>query len=76
MAFKFFLGINPEDDVPDDSLLTKFRTLRITEEELQEFLNETVRQTLDNNIIRSKTIIVDSTHSRSKHTPQTIGGCS
>jgi IS5 family transposase len=50
MAFKFFLGLNPEDDVPDASLLAKFRTLRITEEELQEFLNETVRQALDNNI--------------------------
>jgi hypothetical protein len=72
MAFKFFLGLNPEDDAPDDSLLTKFRTLHITEEELQEFLNETLRQALDNNIIRSKTIIVDSTHSRSKHTPTQI----
>jgi len=71
MAFKFFLGLDPEDDVPDASLLAKFRTLRITEEELQGFLNETVRQALDNNIIKSKTIIVDSTHSRSKHTPQT-----
>jgi transposase len=71
LAFKFFLGINPEDDVPEASLLAKFRILRITEEELQEFLNETVKQALDNNIIKSKTIIVDSTHSRSKHTPQT-----
>jgi transposase len=71
MAFKYFLGIDPEDDVPEASLLAKFRTLRITEEELQEFLNETVKQALDNKIIKSKTIIVDSTHSRSKHTPQT-----
>lgn len=43
MAFKFFLGLNPEDEVPDASLLAKFRTLRITEDGLQEFLNETVR---------------------------------
>jgi IS5 family transposase len=64
VAFKFFLGLDPEDDVPDASLLAKFRTLRITEKELQEFLNETVRQALNNNIIKSKTIIVDSTHSR------------
>jgi IS5 family transposase len=71
MAFKFFLGLEPEDEVPDASLLAKFRTLRITEDKLQQFLNETVRQALDNNIIKSKTIIVDSTHSRSKHTPQT-----
>ena len=71
MAFKFFLGLDPEDELPDASLLAKFRTMRITEEELQEFLNETVRQALNNNIIKSKSIIVDSTHSRSKHTPQT-----
>ena len=71
MAFKFFLGLDPEDNVPDASLLAKFRTMRITEEELHEFLNETVRQALNNNAIKSKSIIVDSTHSRSKHTPQT-----
>ena len=71
MAFKFFLGLNPEDEVPDASLLAKFRTLRITEDGLQEFLNETVRQAIDHKVIKSKTIIVDSTHSRSKHTPQT-----
>ena len=34
------------------------------------FLNETVRQAIDHKVIKSKTI-VDSTHSRSKHTPQT-----
>lgn len=57
--------------MPDASLLAKFRTLRITEDGLQEFLNETVRQAIDHKVIKSKTIIVDSTHSRSKHTPQT-----
>jgi len=71
MAFKFFLNLNPEDEVPDHSLLAKFRTLRMTEEKLKEFLDETVRQALKKKIIKSSTIIVDSTHSRSKHTPQT-----
>lgn len=71
MGFKFFLNLNPEDEVPDNSLLAKFRTLRVTEEKLQEFLNETVRQALKKKIIKSNTIIVDSTHSRSKHNPQT-----
>ena len=46
MAFKFFLNLNPEDEVPDHSLLAKFRTLRMTEEKLKEFLDETVRQAL------------------------------
>ena len=71
MAFKFFLGLNPEDTVPDASLLAKFRTLRITENQLQGFLDETVQQALNHKIIKSTTIIVDATHSRSKHTPQT-----
>ncbi|MFV0344517.1 MAG: transposase [Anaerocolumna sp.] len=70
MAFKFFLGLNPEDNVPDASLLAKFWTLRITEEQFQNFLNETVQQALDNKIIKSTTIIVDTTHSRSKLYPK------
>lgn len=54
MAFKVFLGLDPEGDFLDAFLLAKFCALRITEEELQEFLNETGRQALDNNIIKAK----------------------
>ena len=71
MAFKYFLDLDPEEEVPHHSLLAKFRTVRATEEQLQEFLNATVRQALEKKIIKSKTIITDSTHTRSKHTPQT-----
>lgn len=46
----------------DPSLLTKFRKIRITEDILEEMLKETIQQALDKNLIKSGTIIVDSTH--------------
>ena len=70
LAFKYFLNLTPEDELPHHSLLTKFRTMRLTEEKLEGFLKETVRQALEKKVIKSNTIIVDSTHTRSKHTPQ------
>ena len=70
MAIKMFLGIQPEDKIPDDTLLVKFRTCRIDEGMLDEFLGETVRQALKSGVIKGKSIIVDATHSRSKHSPK------
>jgi IS5 family transposase len=75
MAYKFFLDMNPEDEVFDSSLLTKFRKTHITEENLEEMLAETVRQAIEKGLINSRAIIVDATHSKSstKHeTPTQI----
>ena len=47
MAYKYFLGMNPEDEPVDPSLLTKFRKTRITQEILEEMLSETVRQAIE-----------------------------
>lgn len=71
MAFKFFLDIEPEDKIPDYSLLSKFRKTRISEDMLEEFLNETIKQAVAKKLIKSTAIIVDSTHTKSKHAPQT-----
>ncbi len=62
MAYKFFLNLEPESKMIDPSLLTKFRKTRITEDILEELLKETIQQALDKNLIKSGTIIVDSTH--------------
>ncbi len=62
MAYKFFLNLEPEAKMIDSSLLTKFRKTRITEDILEELLKETIQQALDKNLIKSGTIIVDSTH--------------
>jgi len=44
-------------------LMTKFRKLRITEDILEEMLKETVRQAIEKGILKSNSILVDSTHS-------------
>lgn len=62
MAYKFFLDLEPEAKMIDSSLLTKFRKTRITEDILEEMLKETIQQALDKGLIKSGTIIVDSTH--------------
>ena len=75
MAYKFFLDMNPEDSAVDSSLLTKFRKTRITEDILEDMLGETVRQAIDKDLINSRMIIVDATHSKTsaKHeTPTQI----
>lgn len=71
MAVKYFLDIDPEDKIPDYSLLSKFRKTRISEDMLQEFLDETIKQAVEKKLIKSHAIIVDSTHTKSKHAPQT-----
>ncbi len=38
MAFKYFLGIAPEDDVIDPSSLTKFRKLRMKDDTIMDIL--------------------------------------
>ena len=62
MAYKFFLDLDPEAKMIDPSLLTKFRKTRITEDILEEMLKETIQQAFDKGLIKSGTIIVDSTH--------------
>ena len=62
MAYKYFLGLEPEDGMIDPSLLTKFRKTRITEDILEEMLRETIRQAIKKGVLKSTAIIVDSTH--------------
>ena len=63
MAVKYFLDLEPESEMIDPSLMTKFRKTRITEDILEEMLFETIRQAIEKGIIKSNTIIVDATHS-------------
>ena len=75
MAYKYFLGLDPEAGMIDPSLMTKFRKTRITEDILEEMLSETVQQAISKGLIKSRMIIVDATHSKSsaKHeTPTQI----
>jgi len=68
MAFKFFLGIAPEDSVIDPSSLTKFRKLRMKDDSVMDTLvSKSVEIALNNGIKLSKTLIVDSTHTEARY---------
>jgi transposase len=68
MSFKYFLGMAPEEDVIDASSLTKFRKLRLKDSNLLDLLiDKTVEIALAKGIIKSKSIIVDSTHTQARY---------
>jgi transposase len=70
MSFKYFLEMTPEEDVINPSSLTKFRKLRLKDTDLLNLLiSKTVSIAIEKGIIRSKSIIVDATHSLSRSNP-------
>ena len=70
MSFKYFLEMTPEEDIINPSSLTKFRKLRLKDTDLLNLLiGKTVSIAIEKGIIRSKSIIVDATHSFSRSNP-------
>lgn len=62
IAYMWFLGINPEEDLPDPSLLAKFRTGRLKDVSVDQIMEEIIKQCIDNGIIKETKISIDSTH--------------
>ncbi len=68
MSFKYFLDMTPEEDVISPSTLTKFRKMRLKDINMLDILiNKTVEIALDKNVIKSKAIIVDATHTKARY---------
>ena len=68
MSFKYFLNMAPEDPVIEPSSLTKFRKLRLEDENLLDMLiNKTVEIAIEKEVIKSKSIIVDATHTKARY---------
>ena len=63
LAYMWFIGINPDEETPHASLLSKFRTLRLKDVDLDEVICEIVKQCIDKKIIPDTTgISDDATH--------------
>jgi len=63
LAYKWFVGLNPEDPLPETSLLTKFRTQRLKNISLDTIITEIIRQCIAKGIIKSSSgIAIDTTH--------------
>jgi Transposase DDE domain/Transposase domain (DUF772) len=70
MSFKYFLEMPPEEEVINPSSLTKFRKLRLKDADLLNLLiSKTVSIAIEKGIVRSRSIIVDATHSLSRSNP-------
>jgi transposase len=68
MSFKYFLHMAPEETVIEPSSLTKFRKLRLKDINLLDMLiNKTVEIAIEKEIIKSKSIIVDATHTKARY---------
>jgi len=75
IAYMYFIGINPEDTLPDKSLLSKFRTHRLEESTLDEIITEIVRQCVEKGIIKGTGVSIDATHVEAntiKKTPERL----
>ena len=62
LVWLWFLGLNPEDQLPDPSLLAKFRTQRLKEYSLDDIITEIVRQCVEKGLIKGDGISIDATH--------------
>jgi transposase len=70
MSFKYFLEMTPEESVINPSSLTKFRKLRLKDTDLLSLLiGKTVTIAVEKGIIKSRSIIVDATHTLSRSNP-------
>lgn len=68
LSFKFFVDMAPEDPVIESSSLTKFRKLRLKDMNLLDLLiSKTVTLTVEKDILKSTSIIVDATHTKAHY---------
>lgn len=75
LAYMYFLGLNPEDTLPDKSLLAKFRCHRLQDISLDEIITEVVRQCVEKGIIKGTSVSIDATHVEAntiKKTPERL----
>lgn len=72
MSFKYFLDMAPEESVINPSSLTKFRKMRLKDTDLLDMLiSKTVSMAMEKGIIKSRSIIVDATHTKSRYNAKT-----
>lgn len=62
LAYMYFLGINPEDDLPHPSLLAIFRVHRLQDVSLDEIIIQIINQCVDKGIVKGSGVTIDTTH--------------
>ena len=62
LAYLWFLGLNPDESLPDPSLLSKFRVHRLKDITLDEIIVEIVKQCVEKKLIEDVSVSIDATH--------------
>ena len=62
LAYKYFLGLAVDEDVPDDTTISCFRAQRLGEEKFRQVFEQIVQQCIDKGLVKGKRQIIDSTH--------------
>jgi IS5 family transposase len=62
LAYKYFLGLAVDAEVPDYTSLSYFRIQRLGEEKFRSVLEQIVQQCIDKGLVNGKRQIIDSTH--------------
>jgi transposase len=62
LAYRWFLGINIDDPIADDSTVSYFRVKRAGLEKFQKIFQHIVHQCIEEGLISRKREIIDSTH--------------
>lgn len=62
VAIRWFLGLNLDDELPDDSLISYFRIHRMGEKGFEDVFNEVVKRCIENNLVGKRRYMVDSTN--------------
>jgi transposase len=62
LAYKYFLGLAVDEEVPDDSTISYFRAIRLGEEKFRQIFEKLVQQCQEKGLVTGKRQIIDSTH--------------
>jgi IS5 family transposase len=61
LAYKYFLGLAVDSEVPDYTTVSYFRAQRLGEEKFRAILEQIVRQCIEKGLVKAKRQIIDST---------------
>ena len=54
LAYKYFLGLSVDEEVPDDTTISYFRAKRLGEEKFRQFFDQIVRQCQGRGLVKGK----------------------
>ena len=61
LAYKYFLGLAVDGEVPDYTTVSYFRAQRLGEEKFRQVFDQVARQCMDKGLVKGKRQIIDST---------------